>query len=216
MRAHWWEVIRLCSVAGSRPHWQRLAAFVVSVWTLWWIVGQFLAPDSSPSAVEVWRGLLERVGVFDTAWSDRVVSTWESAGALLAVFGGLLWAATTERGQVPALLGWIAVMLGSQRLGYQPSVVIAVTTMVGFVLVLWVVSLANSRFVDRYPRLLPGDVFRAGVTAATLSAVVPLYAPAAVVFRLFHPYLTRTPRILPTEYENGQTPAVGGWSRVSR
>ncbi|GAB3550868.1 hypothetical protein J2S53_000073 [Actinopolyspora lacussalsi] len=216
MRAHWWEVLRLCSVVGSRPYWQCLAAFVVSVWTLCWIGGQFVAPEAAPSAVEVWRGLLERIGVPDVAWSGRVVRAWESAGVVLAVFGGLLWAATTERGQMPALLGWIAVMLGSQRLGYQPSVIIAVGAMAGFVFVLWAVSLANGRFVDRYPRLLPADVFRAGVTAATLSAVVPLYAPAVVVFRLFHPYLTRTPRILTTEYDSGHTPGVGGWSRVSR
>ncbi|WP_218862916.1 hypothetical protein [Actinopolyspora biskrensis] len=203
-------------MAGRRPYWQHAAAFVVSVWTLWWIGGQFLVPETAPSALEIWTSLLERAGLPDVSWSDRVVRAWGQAGSVLAVFGGLFWAATTERGQTPALVGWVAVMLSSQYLGYQSSVVTALLAMVGFVFVLWVMSLANGRFVDRYPRLLPADVFRAGVTAATLSAVVPLYAPAIVLFRLFRPYFTRAPRMLSAVPGDGRQPAVGGWSRVAK
>ncbi|NHD18541.1 hypothetical protein G9447_14970 [Actinopolyspora sp. BKK1] len=216
MRGHWWEVLRLCRVAGRRPYWQHAAAFVVSVWTLWWIGGQFLVPETAPSALDIWTSLLERAGLPDVSWSDRIVRSWGQAGSALAVFGGLFWAATTERGQTPALIGWVAVMLASQHLGYQSAVVTALLTMVGFVLVLWAASLVNGRFVDKYPRLLPADVFRAGVTAATLSAVVPLYAPAIVVFRLFRPYFTRAPRVLSAVHGDGRRPAAGGWSRVAR
>ncbi|PRW64164.1 hypothetical protein CEP50_06775 [Actinopolyspora mortivallis] len=194
--AHWWEVLRLCRVAGQRPAWQHVAAFVVSVWTLWWIGGQFLVPQAAPSALEIWTNLLERAGITDVSWSDRVVRAWQRAGMVLAVAGGLLWAATTERGQTPALAGWVAVMLASQYLGYQPAVLVALVSLVGLVSVLWLVSLVNGRFVDRYPRLLPADVLRAGVTAAALSAVVPLYAPAIGVFRLLRPYFTQPPRTL--------------------
>jgi hypothetical protein len=42
--------------------------------------------------------------------------------------------------------------------------------------------------------LMPRDVLHAGVTAATLSAVVPLLAPGFVLVRLCRPYVTRPPR----------------------
>ncbi|MGP4016471.1 hypothetical protein [Saccharopolyspora sp. 5N708] len=187
------ELARLYHAALRRPRWQQAVAFVVSLWTLAWIVGQFVAAPDGPTALGVLGQLAGRLGLTGGAWADRLTDTWQRSGGGFAVLGGLLWAATTERGQLPALLGWIAVMLGSERLGYQPAILLAVVTMAGFVVVLWLAALTSGRFVDRRNTLLPRDVVRAGVTAAALSAVVPLFAPAFFLTRLGNPYVTKAP-----------------------
>ncbi|MCI2421454.1 hypothetical protein MOQ72_28870 [Saccharopolyspora sp. K220] len=203
------ELARLYHVALNRPRWQQAVAFVVSLWTLAWIIGQFLAPQDGPTALGVLGQLAARLGLTGGTWAERLTETWQSSGGGFAVLGGLLWAATTERGQLPALLGWIAVMLGSERLGYQPAILFAVETMAGFVVVLWLAALTSGRFVDRRSTLLPRDVVRAGVTAAALSAVVPLFAPVFFLTRLGNPYVTKAPRRL-----LDRTPGRGGWSRI--
>lgn len=180
--------------ALDRPRWQQALAFAVSLWALGWILGQFLFQRDRPSALDVLGHFVSRLGVTPGEWPERLSEAWQSGGGGLAVLGGLLWAATTERGQVPALLGWIAVMIGAERLGYQPAMLLAVTTMVCFVVVLWLAALTSNRFVDRRAVLLPRDVLRAGVTAAALSAVVPLFAPAFFLNRLGRPYITKPPR----------------------
>ncbi|MFI0463725.1 hypothetical protein ACH347_06560 [Saccharopolyspora sp. 5N102] len=210
MQAQPRELLRLYRAALDRPRWQRVLAFAVSLWTLAWIIGQFVTPEDGPTALDVLGRLAARLGLTGVEWAERITETWQSSGGGFALLGGLLWAATTERGQLPALLGWIAVMLGAERLGYQPAVLLAVGTMVGFVLVLWLAALTSDRFVDRRTTLLPRDVLRAGVTAAALSAVVPLYAPASFLARLGNPYLTKAPRILSAD----RAPARGGWSRI--
>lgn len=204
MRGQVKEVLRLCRVAGQRPPWSQAAAFVVSVWTVWWIGGQFVSSGAAPSAIEVLGNLAGRIGVAESSWGERVAGAWEHAGPVLAALGGLMWAATSEREQTTALLGWVAVMLGSEQIGYQPSVVIAVGVLVGFVVVLFGCSLIVERAARATPRMLPRDVVRAGVVAATLSAVVPLFAPGFFAFRLVRPYLTRPPRTIRS----------GGWSEV--
>ncbi|GAA2776918.1 hypothetical protein [Saccharopolyspora taberi] len=209
MHRHRQELVRLFRVALDRPRWQWVLAFAVSVWTLLWIGGQFTG--SAPSALGVLEVLGGAVGVAAEQWTTQVAAVWHGAGAWPPVAGGLLWAATSERGQTPALLGWIAVMLGSERLGYRPAVLIAVATLVGFAVLIGLLSLTTARFVDRRSTLLPRDVLRASVTAATLSVVVPLVAPAAAIIRLGRPYITRAPRVLtPESGASGR----GGWSRI--
>ncbi|GAA4613827.1 hypothetical protein [Saccharopolyspora hordei] len=194
MRERRQELARLYRVALDRPRGQQVLAFAVSAWALVWILGQFAAHPDSPSALDVLSDVAARLGVATGGWDERLAQAWQSGGAGLAVLGGLLWAATTERGQAPALLGWIAVMLGAERLGYQPAVLLAVATMVCFVLVLWLAALVSGRFPERRAVLLPRDVVRAGVTAATLAAVVPLFAPAFALDRVVRPYLVKGPR----------------------
>ncbi|WP_229679959.1 hypothetical protein [Saccharopolyspora thermophila] len=210
MQAQQRELARLYRVALDRPRWQQVLAFAVSLWTLAWIAGQFLGPDDAPTALGVLGELAARLGLTGGSWSQRLVETWQTSGGGFALLGGLLWAATTERGQLPALLGWVAVMLGSERLGYQPAILLAVATMVGFVVVLWLAALTSNRFVDRRTTLLPRDVVRAGVTAAALSAVVPLYSLAFFLTCLGRPYLTKAPRLLPLE----RAPGRGGGTRI--
>ncbi|MDA3629523.1 hypothetical protein [Saccharopolyspora oryzae] len=193
MQARQEELARLYRAALDRPRWQQVLAFAVSLWALVWILGQFVLAEESPSALDVLGHFVARLGMTTGEWAERLSAAWQSGGGALAVLGGLLWAATTERGQVPALLGWVAVMIGAERLGYQPAVLLAVATMVCFVVVLWVASLTSVRFVDRHAVLLPRDVVRAGVTAAALSAVVPLFAPAFFLNRLSSPYVTKPP-----------------------
>jgi hypothetical protein len=195
VRAQRQEVARLSRIALDRPRWQQVLAFGVSLWALAWIAAQFLAPHRAPTALGVLSDLVVRLGVTG-AWTERLADTWQDGGGALPILGGLLWAATSERGQTPALFGWIAVMLGSERLGYQPAILLALGTMVAFVALLWLASLTRAGIVDRRTTLLPRDVVRAGVTAATLSAVVPLFAPCYFVARIVRPYLTRAPRIL--------------------
>lgn len=204
------ELARLYQAALERPRWQQVLAFGVSLWTLAWIAGQFLVPEDGPTALDVLGRLAARFGLTGGEWAERLTETWQSSGGGFALLGGLLWAATTERGQLPALLGWISVMLGAERLGYQPAIVLAVATMTGFVLVLWLAALTSDRFVDRRTTLLPRDVLRAGVTAAALSAVVPLFAPALFLARLGNPYLTKAPKILSAD----QAPARDSSSRI--
>lgn len=170
----------------------------MSLWALAWIVGQLLAPAHGPSALGVLGELAARVGLTGGGWTQRVTETWQQSGGGLAIFGGLLWSATTERGQLPALLGWVAVMLGAERLGYRPAMLVAVGSMVGFVVLLWITAQISRRLLER-TTLLPGDVLRAGVTAAALSAVVPLFAPALFLTRLGNPYLTKGPRPVPAQ-----------------
>ncbi|MFC7342096.1 hypothetical protein [Saccharopolyspora griseoalba] len=203
--------MRLCRVVLQRPRWQQFAAFVISLWTLAWITGHFLAPVEGPSAIDVLDRFGARFGVVGGPWAQQLAAAWREGGAALVVLGGLLWAATTERGQTPALLGWVAVMLGAERLGYRPAILVALATMVGFVAVLWVAARLARRF--GHGALLPPDVLRAGVTAAALSAVVPLFAPLLFLSRLGSPYLTKGPRVIPSA--RGEDDAVGGRSRRS-
>ncbi|WP_246195699.1 hypothetical protein [Halopolyspora algeriensis] len=169
----------------------------MSTWVLWWVGGQFIVPETAPSALDVLGELGNRFGLALSPWGRRVAQAWGQLAPLVSVLGGLLWAATSERGQAPALLGWVAVMLASERLGYQPSVVIALAAMVGFILLAWLCSLANNRFVDRRPTAPSHNVLRAGVSAAALSAVVPLFAPGVFVFRLCRPYVATAPGAVP-------------------
>lgn len=206
MHMQWRDVVGLCRAAGDRPRWQQLVAFAVSAWALWWVAGQFVMPDTAPSALEVLGG---RFGVVVSPWGERVAQAWGQLAYPAAVVGGLLWAATSERGQMPALLGWVAVMLAAERLGYQPSVVLALAAMTGFVVLLWLCSLAAAHFSGRRTTTSSRDVLRAGVTAAALSAVVPLFAPGVFVYRLCRPYVVRGPRVLPTEASG-----AGGWTEV--
>ncbi|MEB3367862.1 hypothetical protein [Saccharopolyspora mangrovi] len=189
---------RLVLVALDRPRWQQVVACCVSLWALAWIVGQFVAPEHGPSALGVLGELAARFGLTGGGWAQRVAETWQHSGGGLAIFGGLLWAATTERGQLPALLGWVAVMLGAERLGYRPAMLVAVASMVGFVVLLWITAQISRRFLER-TTLFPSDVVRAGVTAAALAAVVPLYAPMLFLSRLGSPYLTKGPRPVPAQ-----------------
>ncbi|MBB5152907.1 hypothetical protein [Saccharopolyspora phatthalungensis] len=215
VRAQRGELARLYRAALNRPRWQQVLAFGVSLWTLAWIMGQFLTPQDGPTALGVLGQLAARLGLTGGSWAERLTETWQNSGGGFALLGGLLWAATTERGQLPALLGWVAVMLGSERLGYQPAVLLAVVTLVGFVFVLWLAAaLTNCRFVDRRTTLLPRDVVRAGVTAAALSAVVPLFAPAFFLTRLGNPYVTKAPRILARNTpDTPGAPDRDGWSQ---
>jgi hypothetical protein len=196
------ELARLWQAAVGRPRWQLWAAAAVSLWTLGWIFGQLATPASSPLGV-VRAGL----GWADvpTNWLDAVTG-WLRAGrrrpllGLLAVAGGLLWASTTERNQLPALLGWLAVMVAAEGVGYAGAVDRALLSLAAFIGLLLVLSVPGRRaFVSRRIVLMPRDVLNAGVTAATLSAVVPLLAPGIVVVRLCRPYVTRPPR--PREFE---------------
>ncbi|GAA2349603.1 hypothetical protein GCM10009854_29030 [Saccharopolyspora halophila] len=196
MRTQRVEVVRLCRVALQRPRWQQVVAFVVSSWTLAWILGHYVAAVGAPTALGVLGGFGSRVGFVDGRWADQLAVAWHEGGGALVVLGGLLWAATTERGQAPALLGWVAVMLGAERVGYRPAILFALATMIGFVAVLWAAAQLARHF--GFTTLLPPDVLRAGVTAAALSAVVPLFAPMLFLSRLGRPYLTRGPRVIPS------------------
>ena len=209
MHTHRQEVARLFRVALDRPRWQRLPALAVSFWTLFWIGGQFAG--TAPSALGVVEDLGALVGLSGGPWADRVSAAWRGVGGWSALAGGLFWAATTERGQGTALLGWIAVMLGAEQLGYRPAILLALAAMVGFAAMLWLMALTRTRFVDRRSTLLPRDVLRAGITAATLSVVVPLYGPMAAAARLGRPYLTHAPKVLSPE---SGVAGRGGWSRI--
>lgn len=203
MPTHRHQLIRLCRVVLDRPGWQQILAFIVSMWALTWMIGQLTEQHAASGALTALGDLSARVGVPGSDWADRIALAWADSGAGPAVLSGLLWAATTERGQLPAVLGWVGVMLSSEQLGYQPPVLIALASMLVFIGVLWLAALAGSGFVDRAPALLPRDVLRAGVTAATLSAVVPLFAPLLFVTRIARPYVTVGPRRLDPEEAEG-------------
>ncbi|MBB5890554.1 hypothetical protein [Kutzneria kofuensis] len=202
------ELARLWQVAVGRPRWQLWAAAAVSLWTLCWIFGQLAERASSP--LDVLRVGLGWADV-PSGWLDAVTG-WLRADrrrpllGLLAVAGGLLWSSTTERNQLPALLGWLAVMVAAEGIGYAGAVDRALLSLAAFIGLLLVLSVPGRRaFVLRRIVLMPRDVLRAGVTAATLSAVVPLLAPGFVLVRLCRPYVTRPPR--PTG--NGALPPTG-------
>ena len=190
---------RLCRVLMDRPRWQRIAAFLVSAWTFAWIGGQFLAPEGA-TALAVLRKAGAWLGAEPVPWVYRALEAMQGPerrqfAFVLAVVGGLAWAATTERGQMSALFGWLAVMFAAAGLGYRPAVITALAALGGFVGLLWLLSLAGrQRFVDRRPALLSEDVLRAGATAVTLSVAVPLIAPGVVFGRLCRPYVTWPPR----------------------
>lgn len=191
------ELARLWQVAVRRPRWQLWAAAAVSVWTLCWIFGQLAEHASSP--LDVLRTGLGWADV-PTSWLDAVTG-WlrtdrrHSLLGVVAVAGGLLWASTTERNQLPALVGWLAVMVAAEGIGYAGAVNRALVTLAAFIGLLLVLSVPGRRaFVLRRIVLMPRDVLHAGVTAATLSAVVPLLAPGFVLVRLCRPYVTRPPR----------------------
>lgn len=169
---------------------------MVSLWALCWIVGQVQQDGRSP--LDVVRLALGWADV-PTHWLDTVTG-WlrddRRHGLLgaLAVTGGLLWSATTERGQLPALLGWLAVMTAAEGIGYGAAVDRALIALAAFVLLLLAASVPGRKaFVLRRIVLMPRDVLVAGITAATLSAVVPLLAPGLAVVRLCRPYVTRPP-----------------------
>ena len=191
------ELARLWQVAVRRPRWQLWSAAFLSLWTLCWIFGQLAEPASSP--LDVLRAGLGWADV-PTGWLDAVTG-WLRADrrhplpGLVAVAGGLLWASTTERNQLPALLGWLAVMIAAEGIGYAGAVDRALISLAAFIGLLLVLSVPGRRaFVQRRIVLMPRDVLHAGVTAATLSAVVPLLAPGLVLVRLCRPYVTRPPR----------------------
>src|SRR5699024_11122487 len=135
-------------------------------------------------------------GISGDAWVDALSTAWGAGAAGLPLLAGLLWAATTEGRQLPALLGWIAVMLGAERVGYQPAFLLALGTLIGFVGLLWLLALGGSGFVDRRAKLVASDVLRAGVAGAALSAMVPLLVPLQLGAWLALAYLTSPPRPL--------------------
>ncbi|MBP2319619.1 hypothetical protein JOF56_000004 [Kibdelosporangium banguiense] len=193
------ELARIWACVTDRSRGQLVLACVVSVWTFAWVLGQAVAPPMAP--LDVPRGLLGWAGV-PVGWLDAV-SQWArdpSRGwvfAVVAVAGGLLWAATTERAQLTAVSGWLAVLVAAEGIGYHPAVFRAVIAMVGFIAVLVLlalpgkVSVMNSRVT-----LIPRDVARAGATAAAMAAMVPLLAAGLAIIRLVRPYVTRPPKVV--------------------
>lgn len=184
------EIARLARCVVRRPRWQLVLAVVLSVWTLAWVLGQLADTPLTPLGVLAWTGVpLDSASV----WAQ------ERAGVLawLATLGGLSWAATTEQGQLPALVGWFAVLIAGEAAGYQHAVQRAMLSMVVFLTVLAAVSLTGRRaFVVDRVAVMPKDVMRAAVTAAVLTAVVPLIAPGLALVRLIRPYVTKPPRPL--------------------
>ncbi|MCP2165223.1 hypothetical protein [Goodfellowiella coeruleoviolacea] len=201
MRSFRREAVRLWRCAVDRPRWQLALTALVSTWTLGWIGSQFGQHARSPlgvlHAAVTWAGIPGHWLESASAWFGHPGR--QGLLAVLAVAGGLCWAATAERAQLPGLLGWLAVLAAAEGIGYRASVHRAALAMVVFVVVLALLSLPFRRtlVVDRIV-LLPRDVVRAGVTAATLAVVVPLVVPGLVLVRLLRPYLTRPPRPDPT------------------
>ena len=191
------ELLRLWRCVTERPGWELGLAVVVSMWTFTWILAQ--APPTRPSPLDVLSGAVGWAGI-PTGWLEAA-GDWfthgDRRGVLfgVAVIAGLLWAATTERAQWPALAGWLAVLAAAEGLGYQPAVNLAVLALAAFVVALALVALPGkaSFALDRIV-LVPRDVLRAGATAAALAAMVPLLAPGLLMVRLLQPYVTRPPR----------------------
>jgi len=184
------EIVRLARCVVRRPRWQLVVAVPLSAWVLAWVLGQLAAEPPSPLGLLAWTGI-----PLDSAslWARERVDVL----AWLATLGGLSWAATTERGQLPALGGWLAVLVAGEAAGYEHAVQRAMLTMVAFLLVLAVVSITGRRaFVVDRVAVMPKDVVRAGITAAVLTAVVPLIAPGLALTRLVRPYVTKPPRQL--------------------
>ncbi|MEV6241304.1 hypothetical protein [Lentzea sp. NPDC051838] len=184
------EIVRLARCVVRRPRWQLALAVLLSAWTLAWVLGQLAETPLTPLGVLGWTGI-----PLDAA-SDWVQER-ESVLAWLATLGGLSWAATTEQGQLPALAGWFAVLVAGEAAGYEHAVQRAMLSMVVFLIILAAVSLTGRRafVVDRIA-VMPRDVMRAGITAAVLTAVVPLIAPGLALTRLVRPYVTKPPRPL--------------------
>jgi hypothetical protein len=192
------ELARIWACVTDRPRWQLLLAGVVSIWTLAWVIGQAVAAPMAP--LDVPRALAEWAGI-PNGWLDDA-SGWARVPSrsgvfdVLAIAGGLLWAATTERAQLPAVFGWLAVMVAAEGIGYDPAVFRAVLSMLVFIALLIVISLPGkvSVMMNRVV-LIPKDVLRAGATAAAMAAMVPLLVPGLVLVRLVRPYVTRPPRV---------------------
>ncbi|XVV05510.1 hypothetical protein ACQPW3_09015 [Actinosynnema sp. CA-248983] len=196
------ELVRLSRCAVDRPRWQLGLAVVVSVWSLAWVVGQ---PFGGPSPLDVVRAPFAWAGV-PVGWLDAVGAWCAGRTGWLAPVGGLLWAMTTTRRQLPALGGWLAVMAAAESVGYG-AVHRALLALGVFLAVLGVASIPGRRafVVDRIA-LIPKDVARAAATAVALSAVVPLIAPGLVVAGLLRPYVTRPPR---PRSERKEEPSAG-------
>jgi hypothetical protein len=184
------EIVRLARCVVRRPRWQLVLAVVLSAWTLAWVLGQLAERPLTPLGVLAWTGIpLDAASVWVQERASVLV--W------LATLGGLSWAATTEQGQLPALAGWFAVLVAGEAAGYEHAVQRAMLSMAAFLVVLAVVSLGGRRaFVVDRVAVMPRDVMRAGVTAAVLTAVVPLIAPGLALTRLVRPYVTKPPRPL--------------------
>ncbi len=182
--------VRLALCVVRRPGWQLVVAVGMSAWTLAWVLGQLAEDPPSPLGVLAWTGIpLDSASLWAQQRAD--VLAW------LATLGGLCWAATTEQGQLPALTGWLAVMVAGEAAGYEHAVQRAMLSMVVFLVVLAAVSVTGRRaFVVDRVAIMPKDVVRAGITAAVLTAVVPLIAPGIAVTRLVKPYVTKPPRPL--------------------
>ncbi|GAA0258687.1 hypothetical protein GCM10010492_69580 [Saccharothrix mutabilis subsp. mutabilis] len=199
------ELVRLCRCAVDRPRWQLGLAVVVSVWSLAWVAGQ---PFGGPSPVDVARAPLAWAGV-PVGWLDAVAAWCAGRTGWLAPVGGLLWAMTTTRRQLPALGGWLAVMAAAQSTGYG-AVHRALLALAVFLAVVGLASIPGRRaFVVDRVALIPGDVARAAATAVALSAVVPLIAPGLVVAGLLRPYVTRPPRPR-SERKEESSAGIGG------
>lgn len=193
------ELARIWACVTNQSRWQLVLAFVVSAWTLSWVVGQAVAPPMAPSDVP--RALSQWAGI-PVGWLNDV-SSWAHDPArrlvfgLFAVAGGLLWAASTERAQLPAVSGWLALLVAAEGIGYHPAVFRALVAMLGFVVLLTLLALPGraNAMVNRVV-LIPRDVLRAGTTAAAMAAMVPLLAPGLVIVRLVRPYVTSPPRVV--------------------
>jgi hypothetical protein len=184
------EIARLARCVVRRPRWQLVLAVVLSAWTLAWVLGQLAERPLTPLGVLAWTGIpLDAASVW--------VQERESVLVWLATLGGLSWAATTEQGQLPALAGWFAVLVAGEAAGYEHAVQRAMLSMAVFLVILAAVSLGGRRaFVVDRVAVMPKDVMRAGITAAVLTAVVPLIAPGLALTRLVRPYVTKPPRPL--------------------
>jgi len=211
MRERRRELARLCRCAITRPRWHLALAVLVSAWALASVVGQVGGAPTSP--LGVLRVPVDWAGI-PVAWLDAVrdwIAARRDLVAGLAVVAGLLWAVTTERAQLPALVGWLAVLVAVEAVGYPNAVRAALATTAIFVGVLALLALPGRRrmVVDRIA-LLPRHVLRTGATALALSAVVPLIAPGLLLACLVRPYTTRPPRPDPSR------PTIPAQARGSR
>lgn len=176
-----------------------MLAVIVSAWALASVLGQLGGAPTSP--LGVLRAPVDWAGI-PVAWLDAVrewVAGRRDPLTYLAVVAGLLWAVTTERAQLPALVGWISVLVAVEAVGYPAAMRTALATMAIYIAALAVLALpGRRRMVVHRIALLPKDVLRTGATAVALSAVVPLIAPGLVLVGLVRPYVTRPPRPDPT------------------
>lgn len=184
------EIVRLARCVVRRPRWQLVVAVLMSAWLLAWVLGQLAEHPPTPLGLLAWTGIPLHAA---TTWAQERADVL----AWLATLGGLSWAATTEQGQLPALAGWFAVLVAGEAAGYEHAVQRAMLSMGVFLIILAAVSLTGRRaFVVDRVAVMPKDVMRAGITAAVLTAVVPLIAPGLALARLVRPYVTKPPRPL--------------------